>query len=135
MQAAEDLFRSDLRGAINDQRSNREEELEKHLLAISERLQLRGEAIDRMHRDATTDQEAAESDAILKELEGMTLTVIDGEFPRETLANENLKLIGYRLPARLNSPKSYDAKLDGPPPAHPPESKLYTRSLSELQTF
>ncbi|MEC8557857.1 MAG: DUF2330 domain-containing protein [Planctomycetota bacterium] len=135
MQAAENLFRGDLRGAINDRLSNREEELEKHLLTISERLQLRGEAIDKMHRDVTTDQVAAESDAILKEMESMTLTVIDGDFPRETLANENLKLIGYRLPARFNSPKLYDAKLHGPPPVDPPESKLYTRSLSELQTL
>jgi|GEM_PF-521109 len=133
-QAAEDLFRGDLRSAINDRLSNREEELEKNLLAISERLQLRGEAIDKMHRDVVTDQEAAESDFILKEMESMTLTVIDGDFPRETLANENLKLVGYRLPARLNSPKLYDAKLHGPPPADPPESKLYTRSLSDLQT-
>ena len=135
MQAAEDLFRGDLRSAINDRLSNREEELEKHLLAISERLQLRGEAIDKMHRDAAIDQEAVESDAILKEMESMTLTVLDGDFPRETLANENLKLSEYRLPARLNSPKLYDAKLHGPPPADPPESKLYTRSLSDLQTL
>ena len=44
----------------------------------------------------------------------MTLTVIDGNFPREVLANQNLTFASYRMPARRNSSRFYDAKSKKP---------------------
>ena len=44
----------------------------------------------------------------------MTLTVVDGDFPREVLAKQNLAFDDYRMPARRNRPETYDAKVNGP---------------------
>ena len=44
----------------------------------------------------------------------MTLSVIDGNFPREVLANQNLAFANYRMPARRNTPNFYDAKTKKP---------------------
>ena len=46
----------------------------------------------------------------------MTLTVVDGDFPRELLAKHNLQFAEYRMPAKRNHPESYDAKLNKPAP-------------------
>lgn len=46
----------------------------------------------------------------------MTLTVVDGDFPRELLARQNLTFAEYNMPAKRNSPESYDAKLNKPAP-------------------
>ena len=46
----------------------------------------------------------------------MTLTVLDGDFPREVLASENLAFVEYQMPGEKNSPKLYDAKTQGPAP-------------------
>ena len=50
----------------------------------------------------------------LKDIKGMTLTVIDGNFPREVLANQNLAFTTYRMPARRNTSRFYDAKSKRP---------------------
>jgi hypothetical protein len=42
----------------------------------------------------------------------MTLTVVDGSFPRELLAKHNLTFAEYRMPSKRNRPESYDAKLN-----------------------
>src|SRR4030042_3948185 len=54
--------------------------------------------------------------AALKDLNGLTLTVIDGDFPPEILGRENLTFSEYRMPAGRNRPELYDAKVMGPPP-------------------
>ncbi len=46
----------------------------------------------------------------------MTLTVIDGDFPREVIAEQNLTFADFRMAARLNNDRKYDAKLHGPAP-------------------
>ena len=38
----------------------------------------------------------------LELLKSMTLTVVDGDFPREVLAKENLKFADYRMPRNRN---------------------------------
>ena len=40
----------------------------------------------------------------------MSLTVIDGDFPREVVGAQNLSFSEYRMPARRNSSEFYDAK-------------------------
>jgi hypothetical protein len=44
----------------------------------------------------------------------MTLTVLDGDFPREVLARKNLTFGQYKMPARRNTSENYDAKVNGP---------------------
>ena len=40
----------------------------------------------------------------------MSLTVVDGDFPRDVIARKNLQFAEYQMPARRNSDKVYDAK-------------------------
>jgi hypothetical protein len=47
-------------------------------------------------------------------LNRMTLTVIDGDFPRELLARENLTFRRFKMRRWRNSPRYYDAKLGNP---------------------
>ncbi len=58
----------------------------------------------------------AGSDAALPTLEQMTLTVIDGDFPREVIANQNLTFADFQMAARRNNDRRYDTKLHGPAP-------------------
>ena len=44
----------------------------------------------------------------------MTLSVIDGNFPREVLANQNLTFANYKMPSRRNSSRFYDATTKKP---------------------
>ena len=44
----------------------------------------------------------------------MTLTVVDGDFPREVLADQNLTFADYRMPLRRNNARSYDANMKSP---------------------
>src|SRR5437879_7592960 len=55
------------------------------------------------------EREKAVKDA-LDDLKKMTLTVVDGDFPREVVGAQNLIFGEYRMPARRNSTEFYDAK-------------------------
>ncbi|MDA7980361.1 MAG: DUF2330 domain-containing protein [Pirellulales bacterium] len=50
----------------------------------------------------------------LEWLRRMTLTVVDGDFPRDTLSRENLTFQSFRMPGRRNHRNKYDAMIDGP---------------------
>ena len=50
----------------------------------------------------------------LKDLDSMTLTVLDGDFPREVLSSRNLTFATYQMPARRNSNLNYDPKTNKP---------------------
>ncbi len=113
---ARDLFASDLLAVQSGQLSLAVEEQEKMLLRIGEELYLRGPQIDQLHLQVLRDQLRQATQSALKDLEGMTLTVVDGDFPRKVLANQNLTFSPYRMPAFRNSPRYYDAKLKGPAP-------------------
>jgi hypothetical protein len=114
--AAKELFASDILAVESGQLSLPHEEREKELLRISERLQLRGGEIDKLHAATLADQRQQTVDAALANIQSLTLTVIDGDFPRDVLANQNLTFAEYRMPARRNNSRSYDAKLKGPAP-------------------
>ncbi len=94
---AAELFASDLLADEVGRLSHGYEEREKALLDIGERLGLRGGQLDGLHaKELETDRHKMKAQA-LESLSAMTLTVIEGDFPRETLANENLQFQPYRL--------------------------------------
>ena len=126
--AARDLFASDLLAVSSGKLSHPHEEKEKMLLRIGEALNLRGPAIDKLNEGALAEQREKIVAKSLKDIKGMTLSVIDGNFPREVLANQNLAFANYRMPARRNTSKFYDAKTKKP--ASPPKGTLIEGGLS-----
>jgi hypothetical protein len=50
----------------------------------------------------------------LADMKKMTLTIVDGDFPREVVGGQNLLFGEYRMPARRNTPEYYDAKTKQP---------------------
>jgi Uncharacterized protein conserved in bacteria (DUF2330) len=112
--AARDVFAADLLAVKTGQLSHPHEEKEKMLLRIGESLNLRGLQIDKLNEAALADEREKIVNKSLKDIKGMTLSVIDGNFPREVLANQNLAFTGFSMPARRNSSKFYDAKTKQP---------------------
>eukprot|EP00913_Durusdinium_trenchii_P008936 g8402.t1 len=117
--AARDLFAADMLAIKEKRLSHPHEEKEKMFLRIGEKLGLRGPEIDKLNEGALIDDREKAVTAALKGVESMTLTVIDGNFPREVLANQNLTFAGYKMPARRNSSRFYDAKTKKP--TNPPK--------------
>ena len=114
--AARDLFAADLLAVKEGRLTHPHEETEKMFLNIGERLGLRGPEIDKLNEQALAEQREQTVKQALAEIKGMTLTVIDGNFPRKLLAERNLTFSKYRMPTRRNSPRFYDAKQMGPAP-------------------
>ena len=112
--AARDLFAADLLAVSSGQLWHPHEEKEKMLLRIGESLNLRGPAIDKLNEGALAEQREKIVAKSLKDIKGMTLSVIDGNFPREVLANQNLAFANYRMPARRNTATFYDANTKKP---------------------
>jgi hypothetical protein len=107
---AKELFASDLLAVKNGQLSHPFEEDEKMLLRIGENFGLRGPEIDKLNLAALDkEREKAVKDA-LADIKKMTMTVIDGDFPREVVGAQNLIFGEYRMPARRNSSEFYDSK-------------------------
>ncbi len=89
-----ELFSADLAAAERGVLSLAEDAAEKELLEIGERLGLRGQALDRLHRGAL---ETGPREEMGDLLETMWLTVVEGAFPRELIAAEDLRLIPFVL--------------------------------------
>lgn len=120
---AKDLFAGDLLAASTGKLSHGHEEMEKELLDIGERLGLRGVEIDGMHEEAIQgDRDALFADA-LADLESMTLTVIDGDFDREVISEQNIYFTSYEMNPASNSAESYNARMFGPGASDDPGSK------------
>ena len=111
---AKELFAADLMSVSSGELSLPHEEDEKELLRIGERFGLRGPAIDKANAEALAEKAQKTTQGAVKELAKMTLTVVDGNFPREVLAKQNLTFAEYEMPARLNDPLKYDATRFGP---------------------
>lgn len=120
---AKELFASDLLAVQRNVLSHPHEEAEKVLLRIGEHFGLRGPEIDHLNLEALAAERKKATDAALEDLKQMTLTVVDGDFPREVLAGQNLKFVEHKMAARRNSPRHYDAKTHGPTKA--PAGLLY----------
>jgi hypothetical protein len=114
--AAGELFASDLLAVSSGTLALPHEEREKELLRIGERFGLRGPEIDKLNTASLTESRQKTVEQSLEQLKSMTLTVIDGDFPRELLAKHNLQFAEYQMPANRNRPESYDAKLNKPAP-------------------
>ena len=111
---AKELFASDLLAVADGTLSLGHEEQEKELLSIGEYFGLRGPAIDRKNDTALKSDREKTVASGLELLKSMTLTVVDGDFPREVLAKENLTFANYRMPRNLNNTLNYDANRFGP---------------------
>lgn len=111
---ARELFASDLLASRLGMLALSFEEREKQLLAIDEALGLRGPEIDALRHAALAGERERLLANALAGLEGMTLSVIDGDFPREVLAAANLRFPDYAMADEKNAATTYDAKLEGP---------------------
>ncbi len=108
------LFAADMLAVKKDRLSHPHEEAEKMLLRIGEHFGLRGPSIDKENGAALSKQRKAATEEALADLKKMSLTVIDGDFPREVLGGHNLAFAEYRMPSRRNTPEYYDAKSKKP---------------------
>ena len=114
--AAGELFASDLLAVTTGKLALPHEEREKELLRIGERFGLRGGDIDKLNVQSLDEERKKTVEQALSKLKGMTLSVVDGDFPRELLGRENLTFAEYKMPAKRNRPEKYDAKLNAPAP-------------------
>lgn len=112
--SAKHLFASDLMAIRNKRLANPEEETEKALLVVSERLGLRGPEIDALHGQSLKKQRDKAVAASLKDLRGMTLTVVDGMFDKKVLAKQELTVSRHVMPKSRNNKRSYDGRLQAP---------------------
>ena len=108
------LFAGDMLAVKKDRLSHPHEEAEKMLLRIGEHFGLRGGAIDKENLASLAKKREEAVKEALDDVKNMTLTVIDGDFPREVLAGQNLVFSQYNMPARRNTPEYYDAKSKQP---------------------
>ncbi len=111
---AKELFASDLLAVKQGRLSHPHEEAEKMLLRVGERFGLRGPEIDRLNNNALKEDRMKAVAAAVADLKKTTLTVLDGDFPRDVLARQNLKFAEYRMQSRRNSRLMYDATLHQP---------------------
>ena len=120
---AADIFAADLLAATSGKLLNQDEHLEKELLAIGEELDLRGQHFDDAIGGMLKQQREAVRKAALAGLKDMMINIIDGEFPREVLAKDNLTFAEYEMPRARSKPEHYDAKEMGPAPQR--DGRLY----------
>ncbi|MEM7309005.1 MAG: DUF2330 domain-containing protein [Planctomycetota bacterium] len=113
---AKDLIAADLQAVRRNALEGAFETREKELLKVSERLGLRGMEIDELHAAALRSELDGAAHEALADLNGMTLTVIDGDFDRDVLAADNLRFDDFRMADSLNRPEVYDAAEGGPAP-------------------
>ena len=113
---ARDLIAADLLAARNGVLLSELELRRKRLVEVGEQLGLRGDSYDALLSETLADDELEQAAEVLGELEGLTLTVFDGLFPRSVLAAQNLRFEPWQMPAERNSAAHYDAKLMGPAP-------------------
>ena len=97
------LFASDLLAARTSVLSLDHEDSEKELLNISEALGLRGTEIDGLHQGQLTAEREQATDGALDDVKEMHLTVLDGVFPQELLAAQNLSFSSYTMPMAKNT--------------------------------
>jgi len=112
---AKNLFAADLMAISSGKMSLEVEEVEKELLRINEHLGLRGPHIDRVVAEAQSEALDKITESAIADLDGMTLTLVDGDFPRQVIANQNLGFAEYKMPASRNKASQYDSKTHGEP--------------------
>ena len=111
---ARELFGADLQAAKTKNLSLEHEEQEKELLNIGERLGLRGPEIDVLHTQVLTEASEAVAKQSIRGLDGLTLTVVDGQFPFELMRDSDLTFRSFKMKAAKNTAEEYDARVLGP---------------------
>ena len=111
---AKQIFVSDVVAKNATDLSHAHEETEKELLRIGEHFGLRGVNIDKEIESVSRELAAQMVKDAIPKLEEFTLTVVDGDFPREVLANQNLKFSAYRMAGNRNKQELYDTKQHAP---------------------
>lgn len=120
---AKELFASDLLAVYSGRLANPVEQKEKDLLAIGERLGLRGPQLDQLHDQVLDKDRSKAENSALKHLRKMTMTVVDGDFDRDVLGRQNLTFARYRMPKHRNNKIKYNSTTFGPGRKMP--GKLY----------
>ncbi len=92
---ARDLLASNLLAVKENRLLHAFETREKELLKIGERLGLRGPEVDGQIRGVLSAEQREVEGDILAALDGMTLTVIEGDFPRDVIAKQNLTIVAF----------------------------------------
>lgn len=111
---AKELFASDMLAVESGELSLQHEEDEKEFLRVGEHFGLRGAALDQENALALQEYRDETTEKGLKLLDEMTLTVVDGDFPRQVIAQDNLTFAQYKMPAARNNNLNYDATRFGP---------------------
>ena len=94
---AAQLFAHDLLAHKSSELSHSFEEKEKLLLDIGERLNLRGGRMDAFHSQLLAVEREKAQQLAMASLKQMSFTVIEGDFPRDGIANENIRFERYEL--------------------------------------
>ena len=108
------LFSSDILATPVAGLSHRHEEEQKELLRIGEHFGLRGKEVDVLIEEVSDEEAEKLTASSLPQLEELTLTVVDGDFPREVLANENLRFAEFEMAAKRNNSLQYNTPTHGP---------------------
>ena len=116
---AKRLFAADLLAARDGTLSLPGEETEKNLLAVGEHFGLRGTKIDALHSAFLKEEAEKTVKQALTDLSTMTLSVFDGDFPRNVVSEENLTFTNYTMPEDRNKATLYDAIERGPAKQQP----------------
>ena len=106
------LFATDLLAAKMRKLSHQHEEQEKMLANIGEAFGLRGPDLDALNVAELQKERASIVKQTLSELKTMTMTVVDGDFPREILANENLTFSRHIM-TQYNDGVHYNVRFHG----------------------
>ena len=93
---AYDLFSSDLLAVKTGELTHPFESREKELLKVGERLGLRGEEVDKLIGEVIAKERLAAAEAVKDAYNGMVLTVIEGDFPRDVIAKHNLHFEAFK---------------------------------------
>ena len=97
---AKDAFLSDVLAVQNGSLIHPFEESEKKLFLVAERMGLRGHQIHEFIQKSLAEERKKALDGALKGLEKMTLTVVEGDFPRDVLRNNELTFGKYEMPVK-----------------------------------
>ncbi|MEM7782512.1 MAG: DUF2330 domain-containing protein [Planctomycetota bacterium] len=111
---AKSLFVSDVTATEIDGYSHEFEEQEKEILQVGEHFLLRGPEIDSLMEQVSEKSAQRLVNDALPKLEQMTMTVVDGDFPRQVIASQNLTFQDFQMAASRNRPESYDTKIHRP---------------------
>lgn len=97
---AKDLFASDLLATQRGILEHEYEEREQRMATLAHDLGLQGPGAEALLDEESAALRAEELGEAARELRGMTLTVVEGDFPRDVIRDHNLTFVRYEMPKR-----------------------------------